>query len=69
MAGKAQKAAANRKNTLLAQGKLKHSTKAYNRCAICGRSHGYIRKYKICRICFRNRALAGELPGVYKATW
>ncbi|MFS8130799.1 MAG: type Z 30S ribosomal protein S14 [Candidatus Dojkabacteria bacterium] len=37
-----------------------------NRCRICGRPRGYIGKFKICRICFRNMALNGELPGVVK---
>ena len=40
-----------------------------NRCKICGRPHGYIRKYGICRVCFRNLAHKGEIPGVKKASW
>ena len=69
MASKALKFAAKQKQMKLAKGQLKHSTKAYNRCEICGRSHGYIRRFKLCRICFRNRAMTGELPGVHRATW
>lgn len=69
MAGKAQKAGAKIKNTKKEAGHLKHPTKAYNRCQICGRSHGYIRRFKICRICFRERAMHGDLPGVRKMTW
>jgi len=69
MAGAAQKFAAKLKNKKLKAGNLKHSTKAYNRCEMCGRSHGYIRRFKLCRICFRQRALIGELPGVQRATW
>lgn len=69
MASKALKFAAAKKNRLLKAGKLKHSTKAYNRCAYCGRSHGYIRRFKMCRICFREMAMQGVLPGVRKATW
>jgi small subunit ribosomal protein S14 len=69
MAGAAQKAAAKKKNKLLAEGKLAHSTKAYNRCAMCGRSHAYIRRFKLCRICFREQAMNGLLPGVRKASW
>ena len=42
----------------------KFSTRAYNRCKICGRPHGYLRKYGICRICFRNLSYAGQIPGV-----
>ncbi|MBR2671946.1 MAG: type Z 30S ribosomal protein S14 [Mogibacterium sp.] len=47
----------------------KFSTRAYNRCKICGRPHGYLRKYGICRICFRELASKGEIPGVRKASW
>lgn len=47
----------------------KFSTRVYNRCKICGRPHGYLRKYGICRICFRELAYKGEIPGVKKASW
>ena len=40
-----------------------------NRCQRCGRPRGYIRKFGLCRICFRQLALAGEVPGVIKASW
>ena len=40
-----------------------------NRCWRCGRPRGYIRKFNLCRICFRELALAGEIPGVIKASW
>lgn len=40
-----------------------------NRCQRCGRPRGYIRRFGLCRICFRELALAGELPGVKKASW
>lgn len=49
--------------------KAKHSTQAYNRCRICGRPHGYLRKFGVCRICFRELAYKGEIPGVKKASW
>ena len=49
--------------------KVKHSTKAYNRCHLCGRSRAYIRKYDMCRICFRKLAHEGRLPGVVKSSW
>jgi len=52
-----------------AQRKPKFSTRTINRCALCGRRHGYIRKFGICRICFREKASAGEIPGVKKASW
>lgn len=47
----------------------KHSTREYSRCSICGRPHAILRKYGICRICFRELALKGEIPGVKKASW
>jgi small subunit ribosomal protein S14 len=40
-----------------------------NRCFRCGRPRGYIGKFNLCRICFRELALAGEIPGVVKASW
>ncbi len=40
-----------------------------NRCRRCGRPRGYLRKFQLCRICFRQLALAGEIPGVIKASW
>jgi small subunit ribosomal protein S14 len=49
--------------------KQKYKTRSKNRCNICGRSRGFIRKFGICRICFRNLAAKGELPGVIKASW
>jgi small subunit ribosomal protein S14 len=52
-----------------ARRKPKFSSRAYNRCPICGRSRAFLRRYGICRVCFRNMALAGELPGVRKSSW
>ncbi len=49
--------------------KPKFSSRQYNRCALCGRPRAYYRKFGICRICFRNLALLGEIPGVRKASW
>ncbi len=46
----------------------KFAVRNYNRCNICGRPHAYMRKYGICRVCFRNMASAGEIPGVKKAS-
>ncbi len=45
------------------------AVKLRNRCALCGRPRGYIRRFKLCRICFRQRALNGELPGVQRMSW
>ncbi|OGD61484.1 30S ribosomal protein S14 type Z [Candidatus Berkelbacteria bacterium RIFCSPLOWO2_01_FULL_50_28] len=47
----------------------KFKTRVVNRCALCGRPRGFLRKFGICRICFRERASIGEIPGVRKASW
>ena len=47
----------------------KFSTRAYTRCSRCGRPHGVLRKYGLCRICFRELANRGQIPGVRKASW
>lgn len=47
----------------------KYSTRAYNRCPICGRPHGYIRRFDMCRICLRKAVSDGMIPGVTKASW
>lgn len=52
-----------------AQRKPKFSTRKYNRCPICGRSRAFMRKFGICRICFRRMGLNGEIPGVVKSSW
>ncbi len=49
--------------------KPKFSTRAYTRCALCGRPRAVYRKFRICRICFRNLAAEGKIPGVKKASW
>ena len=51
------------------QRNAKFSTREYSRCKICGRPHGYLRKYGICRICLRELAYKGQIPGVRKASW
>ena len=52
-----------------AQKKPKFSTRGYNRCRVCGRPRGYMRKFQMCRICFRNLASEGMIPGVTKSSW
>lgn len=47
----------------------KYSTRAYTRCSICGRPHSVLRKFGICRICFRELASKGEIPGARKSSW
>jgi len=52
-----------------AQKKPKYKTRKVNRCRICGRSRAYIRKFALCRICFRELARKGEIPGITKSSW
>ncbi len=47
----------------------KFKTRAYSRCQRCGRSRATLRKFGLCRICFRDLALKGEIPGVRKSSW
>ena len=47
----------------------KFSVRKVNRCWKCGRKHGYMRDFELCRICFRELANRGELPGVTKSSW
>ena len=47
----------------------KYATRRYNRCKRCGRPRGYFRKFQLCRICLRELAHRGELPGVTKSSW
>jgi small subunit ribosomal protein S14 len=47
----------------------KFKVRAYNRCKVCGRPRGFLRKFSLCRICFRNLALQGHIPGVTKSSW
>jgi small subunit ribosomal protein S14 len=49
--------------------KPKFKVREHSRCQRCGRPRGFLRKFRLCRICFRNLALDGQLPGVTKASW
>lgn len=59
------------KKSMIAKAKrpAKYSTRNYNRCNVCGRPRAYMRKFGVCRICFRELALSGQLPGVTKSSW
>lgn len=59
------------KKSLIAKAKRtpKFQVRAYNRCQRCGRPRAYMRHFKLCRICFRELALEGKLPGVTKSSW
>ena len=60
---------AKKSNVVKYQKKLKYSVRGKNICSICGRNRSYMRKFGVCRICFRELAMKGELPGVTKASW
>ncbi len=47
----------------------KYKVREYNRCKVCGRSRAYMRRFAMCRICFREHALKGLIPGVTKSSW
>ncbi|MEK7119883.1 MAG: type Z 30S ribosomal protein S14 [Patescibacteria group bacterium] len=51
------------------QKKQKYGIRYRNRCSLCGRARAYMRKFGVCRLCFRAHAHKGELPGVVKASW
>ena len=59
------------KKSLIAKSerKPKFAVRAYSRCKRCGRSRAYLRKFHLCRICFRELALQGQIPGVVKSSW
>ncbi|TSC96707.1 MAG: small subunit ribosomal protein S14 [Parcubacteria group bacterium Athens0714_26] len=52
-----------------AKKKPKYSTRIVRRCFKCGRKRGYMRQFGLCRICFRELASKGEIPGIKKASW
>lgn len=52
-----------------AQRPAKYAVRGYHRCKLCGRARGYRRKFGVCRICFRELATNGKLPGVVKSSW
>jgi small subunit ribosomal protein S14 len=52
-----------------ARKKPKFPVRAYKRCNICGRAHGYMRRFGLCRICFRELSHQGLIPGVTKSSW
>jgi small subunit ribosomal protein S14 len=52
-----------------AKRKPKFSSQGYHRCERCGRARAYMGKFKLCRICFRELAVTGQIPGITKASW
>lgn len=49
--------------------KQKYKVRERNRCPFCGRARAYMRRFGMCRLCFREKALQGEIPGVRKISW
>ncbi|MCC7354768.1 MAG: type Z 30S ribosomal protein S14 [Anaerolineae bacterium] len=54
---------------IIRETRRKYKVRVHNRCKICGRPRGFIRRFQLCRICFRREALEGRLPGVTKSSW
>jgi small subunit ribosomal protein S14 len=58
-----------KKSMINRETRRKYPIRVRNRCRLCGRPRGYIRRFGLCRICFRELALEGAIPGVAKASW
>jgi small subunit ribosomal protein S14 len=58
-----------KKSIIIRETRRKYHEQVRNRCKMCGRPRGYMRKFQLCRICFREQALAGKIPGVVKSSW
>ena len=58
-----------RKSNIARETKRKFQVRVRSHCRRCGRARGFIRRFELCRICFRELALEGQIPGVAKASW
>ena len=58
-----------KKSIVVRETNRKYKVRVRNRCKKCGRPRGYIRRFGLCRICFREMALLGQIPGVTKSSW
>lgn len=58
-----------KKSIITRETRRKYAVQIRNRCKVCGRPRGYMRRFGLCRICFRQYALEGKIPGVVKASW
>ena len=58
-----------RKSNIAREGKRKYCVRVRNRCRNCGRPRGYYRRFALCRICLRELALQGKIPGLVKSSW
>ncbi|NJN44237.1 MAG: type Z 30S ribosomal protein S14 [Anaerolineae bacterium] len=58
-----------KKSIVIRETRRKYANQVRNRCRVCGRPRGFIRRFALCRICFRELALKGKIPGVVKSSW
>jgi small subunit ribosomal protein S14 len=58
-----------KKCMMIRETRRKYPSRVRNRCKVCGRPRGYLRRFGLCRICFRELALEGKIPGVVKSSW
>ena len=58
-----------KKSIVIKEAHRKYAVRVRNRCKMCGRPRAYMRRFGLCRICFRELALEGEIPGVTKSSW
>jgi small subunit ribosomal protein S14 len=58
-----------KKSMIVKESRRKYQVRVRNRCERCGRPRGYMRRFKLCRICFRELANKGMIPGVVKSSW
>ncbi len=58
-----------KKSMIAREKQRKYKTRVRNRCSVCGRPRAYMRRFGLCRICFRQLALEGKIPGVTKSSW
>jgi small subunit ribosomal protein S14 len=59
----------SKKSMPIRETRRKYPNRVRNRCRVCGRPRGYLRRFQLCRICFREMALDGKIPGVVKSSW
>jgi len=58
-----------KKSMIVRESRRKYRVRVRNRCSSCGRPRGYMRRFGLCRICFREMAMSGKIPGVTKSSW
>lgn len=58
-----------KKSLIIRETRRKYPNRVRNRCHLCGRSRGYMRRFDLCRICFRELAVEGLIPGIVKSSW